>query len=190
MRAPASHPRRHPPVREPLQPVVSYPLAKERYAAADYDGAIEILAKLAAKPMTEPSVLELLARACANTGRLSEAEAWCGRAIAAEKTWAAGYYLMALIRIEQQRPREAISDLHRALYLDPDLVVAHFTLAVVCRRENRTREAARHLRNALLVLGDLGPKEVLPESEGMTAGKMIELIQASSKEKENGPGRD
>jgi chemotaxis protein methyltransferase CheR len=190
MRAPASHPRRHPLVRERRQPAVSHALAKERYAAAEYDGAIEILAELATKPMTEPSVFELLARACANAGRLSEAEQWCRRAIAAEKMSAAKHYLMALIRIEQQRPGEAVSDLHRALYLDPDLVVAHFTLATVCRREKKPREAARHLRNALLVLRGLGPKDVLPESEGMTAEKMIELIQASSEERENGPDRD
>jgi chemotaxis protein methyltransferase CheR len=151
----------------------------ELYAAADYDGAIQALLDVTARPPARAPAFLLLSRAYANKGMLAESEAWCTRAIAADTMNAASRYLLALIRIEQRRPEEATSALRKALYLEPDLVVAHFTLANLYRRQGKKREAERHVRNALLVLRSIPSERELPESEGMTAGMLIELIAAT-----------
>jgi chemotaxis protein methyltransferase CheR len=151
----------------------------ELYAVADYDGAIQVLVDLTARLPAHAPVFQLLSRAYANKGMLAESEHWCTRAIAADTMNAASRYLLALIRIEQHRPDEAMSALRKAIYLEPDFVVAHFTLGNLCRRKGKKREAERHLRNALLVLRRIPSEQELPESEGMTAGKLIELIAAT-----------
>jgi chemotaxis protein methyltransferase CheR len=151
----------------------------ELYANAEYTGAIEILNVLASRPAAEAPVFQLLSRAYANKGRLSEADAWCLRAIAADTMNAASRYLLALIRIEQLRPDDAMSALRKAIYLEPDFVVAHFTLANLYRRRRKHGESERHLRNALRALQGFRPEEELPESEGMTAGNLIEMIEAT-----------
>jgi chemotaxis protein methyltransferase CheR len=172
-------PRRPAAVVQRPKPAATYLQAMELHTHADYNGAIEILNVLAARPVADAPVFQLLSRAYANMGRLSEAENWCTRAIGADTMNAASRYLLALIRIEQQRPDDAIAALNKAIYLEPDFVVAHFTLANLYRRKSKRHEAERHLNNALLVLRGYRPEEELPESEGMTAGNLIEMITAT-----------
>jgi chemotaxis protein methyltransferase CheR len=178
-RPPARKPRRLAPIPERPKPAATYSGAMELYAHADYNGAIEILNALTARPEVEAPIFQLLSRAYANTGRLSEAENWCARAISADRINAASRYLLALIRIEQQRPDDAIAALKKAIYLEPDFVVAHFTLANLYRRKGKRHESERHLSNALLVLQGFRSEEELLESEGMTAGNLIEMITAT-----------
>ncbi|MFA6505127.1 MAG: CheR family methyltransferase [Treponemataceae bacterium] len=166
------------PKTERNRPAITFALAQAFYADADYNGAIEILSSLASRPPVEAAVFRLLTRAYANNGKLSEAERWCRRSIAAEKENAASRYLLALIKIEQQKPDDAISALRQAIYLEPDFMVAHFTLANIYRREKKLAESERHLKNTLKILRHYRAEEQLPESEGITAGNMIEMIAA------------
>ena len=154
--------------------------ASELYAHADYDGAIAMLKDLAELPAIPAGVFQLLSHAYANKGMLAEAEHWCLRATDADTLNAANRYLTAVIWVEQGRSAEAMSALRKAIYLDPGFVVAHFALANLCRRAGRHPESRRHLRNALHILESIGSEEMLPESEGMTAGKMADLIQTTS----------
>jgi len=68
-----------------------------------------------------------MARSCAN--QAGSARRWMVRkAIAADKLNPAHHYLSATIFQEQGRHEIAIQALMRALYLDPDFVLAHFAL--------------------------------------------------------------
>lgn len=116
------------------------------------------------------------ARRCANQGKLAEAIEWCGRAIAADKLNPAHHYLLATIQQEEGQTEAAARSLTRALYLDPDFVLAHFGLANIELRLGRQREAKRHFANALAALQAHAREEILPESEGLTAGRLSEII--------------
>jgi chemotaxis protein methyltransferase CheR len=121
----------------------------------------------------EPS---LMARVCANRGRLDEAIAWCEKAIAADKLNPAHHYLFASIQQERGQNDVATRSLRQALYLDPDFVLAHFALGNLHRSQGKRREAERHFRNALSLLRARPHDQVLPESEGLTAGRLGEII--------------
>lgn len=118
------------------------------------------------------------ARRHANAGRLADAAQCCEAAIAADKTNPARYYLLASVRQELGQPAEAVQALQRALYLDPDFVLAHFALGTLRLAAGRRREALRHLENAAALLVKHPPGEALPESEGLTAGRLAEIVQA------------
>ena len=116
------------------------------------------------------------ARACANQGKLAEAVEWCEKAIAADKLNPAHHYLLATIRQELGQSDAAMQSLMRVLYLDPDFVLAHFALGNLCLSQSRRREAERHFDTALTLLHTHPHDEPLPESEGLTAGRLTEII--------------
>lgn len=116
------------------------------------------------------------ARRCANEGKLAEAMQWCERAIGADKLNPAHRYLLAIIQQEEGQTEAAVQSLTRALYLDPSFVLAHFGLANIELRLGRQCEARRHFANALAALQAHGREEILPESEGLTAGRLTEII--------------
>lgn len=125
------------------------------------------------------AAMALMARACANQGRLDEALQWCDKALDADKLSAALHCLRASILQEQGMSEEAAAALRRALFLDPDHVLAHFALGNLQRRRGKRNDAERHFRNALTVLEGFAQLQVLPESEGMTAGRLAEVVRST-----------
>jgi chemotaxis protein methyltransferase CheR len=126
----------------------------------------------------ESNQLSRAARDCANRGQLGEAAEWCRQAIAADKLNPTYQYLLAVIRQEQGEGDDAAQSLMRALYLDPDFVLAHYALGNLCRSKGRHIEAQRHFDNALASLRTHPLDEILPESDGLTAGRLAEIIES------------
>jgi len=122
--------------------------------------------------------IALLARAYANQGLLVEALEWCGKAIAADKLDPGCHYLSATILQEQGQVEEAIKALKRALYLDHEFVPAHFALANLWLHKKNFVESGKHFRNALSLLRNYPQEAILPGSEGITAGKLAEIISS------------
>jgi len=128
-------------------------------------------------PQTEVDVApSRMARSCANQGQLDEALEWCEKAITADKMNPSHHYLLANILQEQGQHDIAIRSLMRALYLDPDFVLAHFALGNLHQSQGRYREAQRYLGNVLLLLRNHPPDETLPEADGLTAGRLAEIV--------------
>jgi chemotaxis protein methyltransferase CheR len=120
-----------------------------------------------------------MARSYANLGKLAEAVSWCEKAIALNKLNRAAYYLLATICQELGQSTTAIQSLRHTLYLDPNFVLAHFALGNLCMSHDRYREADRHFGNALALLS-LHPYDVLvPESNGLTAGRLTDIITSA-----------
>jgi len=124
----------------------------------------------------EQDRLSHAARDCANRGRLGEAAEWCRKAIAADKLNPAQHYLLAVIQEEQGQHDNAAQSFMRALYLDPGFVLAHYALGNLRQSQGRRREAQRHFDNALASLRTHPPDDILPESDGLTAGRLAEII--------------
>jgi len=68
--------------------------------------------------------------------------------------------------------------LKKALYLDPDFVLAHFALANLSLRLGKIAEARKHFGNTTEILSKCKPDEILPESEGIRAERLSEIIGA------------
>jgi chemotaxis protein methyltransferase CheR len=147
------------------------------YRRGQYAEAVERLSGQAS-----PAALALAARAHANQGQLVEALAGCDQAITADKLNPALRYLRALILQEQRQVDEARASLREALYLDPRFILAHFALGNLASRQARPREAAKHFENTLALLHTCRPEEGLPEGEGLTAGRLAEMIRAAMDE--------
>lgn len=123
-----------------------------------------------------------LARRAANAGRLEEALALAAQAIEQEKLCPAHHYLQAVILDEMGRPGEAVAALRRAVYLDRKFVLAHVALLglAACRHDLRERDRCRKV--ALALLQDYKDDEIVPETGGMTAARLANLIAAGGME--------
>jgi chemotaxis protein methyltransferase CheR len=131
------------------------------------------------RPADDPAGLALRARDYANQGRLAEAQAWCEKAVAADKLNPARHYLLASILQEQGMGAQCESALQRALYLDPNHALAHFALGNLKRHQGKHDLARRHLRNALAILGAFDSAKPLPESDGLSAGRLAQIVRAT-----------
>ena len=123
-----------------------------------------------------PGLLSLLTRALANQGRLAEALAWSEHWITADKLDPAAHYLRAIVLQETGELEAARRCLDRAVYLQPGFALAHFALANLARSDSRQVDADKHLQNAAYALRACTPDEALPESDGLTARRLLEII--------------
>ena len=150
------------------------------YQQGRYAEAVEVLVVWLSQDPDDTQAMMLLARAYANQGRLVQALEWCNGVITADKLNPGCHYLLATILQEQGRLPEAVASLKRALYLDQDFTLAHFALGNLRQRQGRSRESRRHFENALRALSRCSQEETVPESEGITAGRLTEIIQSAS----------
>ncbi|MDQ3815814.1 MAG: tetratricopeptide repeat protein, partial [Armatimonadota bacterium] len=153
-----------------------YQTAMALYEQGHYVEAGEQLRTLLTHEPKNTQAMTLLARADADRGRLDTALTWCEKAMAVDKLNPVCYYLRATILQEQGQLEDAVQSLKRALYLDSHFVLAHFALGNLARQQGKSREADKHLQNALQLLRDYQPQDVLPESEGITAGRLEAII--------------
>jgi chemotaxis protein methyltransferase CheR len=121
--------------------------------------------------------IALLARVYANQGRLAEALEWCEKAIATDKLNSVLRYLHATILQEQGLIDGANISLKQALYLNQNFVLAHFVLGNLALQQGKRKESKKHFGNALMLLRSYPQAEILPESEGITGGRLLEIIR-------------
>ena len=126
--------------------------------------------------VTDPRAMSSLAKDLANQGKYDEAFEWVERAIAADKLDACSRYLQATILQEQSRLDDAITSLIRAIYLEPDFVIAHFSLGNLLLKQGRSQEGKRSMATALALLTACAKDDPLPESDGMSAARLTEII--------------
>ncbi|MBI5570211.1 MAG: chemotaxis protein CheR [Desulfomonile tiedjei] len=129
-----------------------------------------------------PVAMAMLTKAYANQGKLDHALEWSDRTVASDKLNADYHYLRGTILQELGRIEEASAAMNRAVFLDPHLVLAHFALGNLARLRGRYKDSDRHYKNALAILDGYSDDDAVPASEGLTAGRLAEIIVAVTKE--------
>jgi chemotaxis protein methyltransferase CheR len=153
---------------------------------AVYEGVLDILpgkgdAKKTDETAEEDKHISITAmiRTLADNGKLSEALALCDKAITGDKLDPGLYYLRAVILQEENRFDEAVTSLKHCLYIDPNHALAYFTMGNLVLHQGDVKFAKRCFDNALALMTACKREDILPESEGLTAGRFREIIQAT-----------
>ena len=113
----------------------------------------------------------------ANIGRLNEARKWAEQALDHDPLRSEVHYTLALIDEVQGEFQEAMNRLKKAIYLDPNFILAHFGLFHLCQRTGNPIEAERHRTLAVHLASKLSPDSVLPGSDDLTAGQLLTMAQ-------------
>ncbi|HUX39389.1 MAG TPA: CheR family methyltransferase [Rectinemataceae bacterium] len=148
------------------------PIARAKIVPATIGGA----RPPAQKPDARAPLSLDTARALADQGRLEEALELCLGVIAADPTNQEAHFLHAAIASELSLLGDAIEALRKVLYLDQDFILAHHALGGLYKRLGRHNESKRHFRTAFELLSLRNRDEILPGSEGMSCGRLLESI--------------
>jgi chemotaxis protein methyltransferase CheR len=171
-------------VARPQPKTVGYPPQVDLlYELGDYSGVREALVDLLAQPGVKHSdrhrAMRTMAHACANLGRLDEAQEWCEAAIAENNLDARLHFLLASVLLERDRTQAAEQSLQHALAIDENFVLAHFTLGNLARRREGMGVARAHFERTLSLLRAYRSDEILPASDGLTAGRLSQIAAAA-----------
>jgi chemotaxis protein methyltransferase CheR len=120
----------------------------------------------------------LLARICANQGRLEAALHHCQKSIEVDKSNPNSRYLLANIMQELGRVQEAMVALNQTLYLDPNFVLAYFTMGNIALRQGDTRKSLKNFENALSLLSTRAQDDTLLDDGDISAGRLAEIIHS------------
>jgi len=119
----------------------------------------------------------LMARTWADQQQTEEAEAWLQRALALDSCSATAYWLMALLQQQSGAVKASLVSVQKALYLDPDFILAHFQHARLLRTEGRVEASNKALRICCQLL-ERQPKDAqVPLGEGMSCIQLQRLCE-------------
>ena len=135
------------------------------------DGALALLERENSRHPVCPAAAVLLASMYADCGRLQEALNQANLAVHANGLDSHAQYTRAIILQELGEVEAAKSAFRRVLYLDPRCVMAHVALA-----RFRGSATPRHTELAVQLLRESPPDAVVPETDGMTATALLELL--------------
>lgn len=127
-------------------------------------------------PVPKDNPLELT-RNYANQGDLANALLWSEKLVTADPGNPEGYYLQGMILFEQGNLDRAEMQLKRALYLDPNHLLAHFQMVTVCLGAGKEKQARKHKENVMDLLQRFGDEDLIPGAEGLTVAHLRGLLQ-------------
>ena len=133
------------------------------------------------KPIAQRDLSSQRARSLANQGKYDEALACCALTIATDKINPTHYYLQANILQEQGLHDEAKKSLMRALYLDQNFALAHFALGNLHQLQKNYPQAKYCFCSVLLLLHQYESDEIVPEADGLTVERLIEIVTVTLK---------
>lgn len=150
--------------------------ATRAFQKKDYGEVIRIVHN--EKPDHRNSDLQiLLIKSYANTGDLEKANDLCMDMIGKPNPGAHLFYLKASILSEMGNDLQAEEALRKAIYLNPDMVLAHFMMGNLLQRKKQMHMSAKHFQTALDLIEELPHNHIIPDSDGITAGYLKGIVK-------------
>ncbi|WP_245577088.1 CheR family methyltransferase [Maridesulfovibrio zosterae] len=123
------------------------------------------------------AVLYALAEINADSGMLDDAAYWCKQAIEADKVSAEPHFMLGQIKMQQGDLDGAVAEVRNAIFLNSGFIMAHVVLGNIYMSCSDKLSAMRHFRIALQELDRLEHDEIIPYSDGTTAGRLKEMVK-------------
>jgi chemotaxis protein methyltransferase CheR len=116
------------------------------------------------------------ARREANQGHHREALKYLDKVLGGHRLDAEIHYLRATIAWEAGETVEAQNSLRRAIFLEPDFILAHYLMANLAKTTGNMIEAERHWAITHDLLEHFDPEAEVPYSEGLSASQLKNLL--------------
>lgn len=119
----------------------------------------------------------------ANEGELEKALLLCKEAINQNKVNPVYYHLLANIEQELGDIKSAVDALKKAIYLDPNFVMAYFDLGNLFLKLGKNKEALKNFDNVNILLKEFQDEQNIPNTESVTVGMLKHFVENILKEK-------
>jgi chemotaxis protein methyltransferase CheR len=150
--------------------------AQELLSYGHSEQARDLLLQVVDQRLEHVTACALLGQAYANLGCWAEAEQWCSRAVALDRLALEAYYTLALVFQHQGKLDRAIDAMKKVIYIDRNYVLGHFGLADLYRSNGQLPHAFKSLDNVRRLLDVHADAELIPESGGITAGRLRQAV--------------
>ena len=143
--------------------------------------------KIAAKLKDDPRSLEallLMAKIEVARGHLRQARKWSEQVVGLDKLNITAYYLLSAIHQGLGDDDKAIESLKKTTYLDKFFIAGHFSLGCLYKKQNRLVMANKAFKNVVKLMVGREKDEIVPETNGITYGKLLEVAEKNLKTKE------
>jgi len=152
--------------------------AKELFSQGKYEQCIVLCGSELNKSPGQPDLILLTVQSMANLGKLDQAHEWAEKLRTNPNVKAEHLYLYAHILLEKNDFEEALKNLKRALYLNPHHVMCHFLLGNIYTRLDNKPAGMKHYQNVRDLLASYQADDLVPDSEGLTAGRLETIVES------------
>jgi chemotaxis protein methyltransferase CheR len=88
------------------------------------------------------------------------------------------YHAKALLAMESGDHRDALQNLKRVLYLQPDSIIAHYLMGAALSAQGKQHAADKQFEITHRLLAFFKDEDLVPESDGLSAGFLRASVQA------------
>jgi chemotaxis protein methyltransferase CheR len=145
--------------------------------AGQTEQAFTILAEQHQKQPDDPWPPFYLARICADRLELQAAEDWIRIVLAKDPLMASAHYLYGMILQEGGRLQESLKALRASVYADAGFIMGHYALGGLYLQLSQPKRALKSFRNVENLLQDQPDTVLIPEGDGLTAGRLMEFVE-------------
>ncbi len=146
-------------------------------ARSESSPSVSLVSAVEPAVRTSPDVVLVQARAALSQGLYDHAAQLAADAVVQEPLRAEAFYLRGLALVDAGRDADALVDLRKAVYLEPEQGFAHFLLAGVLDRLGHGEAAAREYAAAADTLGLQPGDETAPELGGRSVRELAQLCR-------------
>ena len=129
-----------------------------------------------AEPELAPLSLAGLRR-LADRGDWTRAVPYCDRLLAQDRSNPSVYFYRALVLEQVGGRAEAERSLRRAIYLDPNFLLAHYHLGLALAMEKMPREARRSFKMVLKLMSGMSDDQPVGDGDGLTVANLRGLAK-------------
>ena len=151
--------------------------SRDAYQHGEYARAIDLARECVTETDHDAEAWIILVRALANLGFNEEAGLACASGLDVHRTSAELTYLHAMLLRQSARNAEALAALRCALYLDRQFVAAHLAMGDVSSAMGDHNAARQAFRNVERLLRDASESQLIPGSDGLTAGRLLRVAR-------------
>jgi chemotaxis protein methyltransferase CheR len=115
-------------------------------------------------------------KAFANAGKLIHARESSEKLLKLDSGNPGFHYFHATIVAEMNLFDEAEQALQKALYIDPSHLVSHLQMARIASKTGKISKCKKYYGNVKELLASYSDDQIVPDSDGMTAGRIKEFV--------------
>lgn len=152
--------------------------AIEALEAGRFEEAERSLVDAVSTDTSSPRAPYLLGKLFADRLEMEPAATWVSEALSRDGTYVPAHHLTGLIAEEEDREQDAITAFRRCIYLAPTWPLGYYALGRALATSGRRGASRRAFDSAERLLSLSSPDEEVPDSDGLTNGRLLELTRA------------
>lgn len=124
------------------------------------------------------NLFSILIKSYANLGKLEDGQKVLSQIFNSNAVTAEMYYIYASLMYEQNDLKLTERNLKKAIYLNHNHILSHLMLGNLFLKTEKNHLASKHYENIIRIAVQLNENEIVPESDGMTVGRIRELTES------------